>query len=146
MIASVRESFFQHTIQKFGNDIEAGLILGMTIGDRSMIVKERYDQFISSGLVHLIAVSGGNIAIVVLFVGMMLFRVPFYLRQVILIGAVILYASIVGGDSSIVRATLMGLLTLIALLPGRQISIWRSMAIARYAMLLRNPYFLVYDL
>jgi len=40
----------------------------MTIGDRSLIDPTRYDQFISSGLVHLIAVSGGNIAIVVLFI------------------------------------------------------------------------------
>ena len=53
----------------------------MTIGDRSLINPERYDQFIDSGLVHLIAVSGGNIAIIVLFVGLLLFWVPFYIRQ-----------------------------------------------------------------
>lgn len=42
-------------------------MLGMTIGDKSLIDDARYDQYISSGLIHLIAVSGGNIAIVVLF-------------------------------------------------------------------------------
>lgn len=92
-------------------------MLGMTIGDRSLIEKARYDQYISSGLVHLIAVSGGNIAIVVLFVGMLLFWVPFYIRQVILIGAIIFYAGIVGDDSSVIRATVMGLLTLIVIFP-----------------------------
>ena len=60
-------------------------MLGMTIGDRSQIEQSRYDQFISSGLVHLIAVSGGNIAIVVLFVGMLIFWLPFYVRQIVLI-------------------------------------------------------------
>ncbi len=67
----------------------------MTIGDRSLIDKERYQQFIDSGLVHLIAVSGGNIAIVVLFAGLLLFWVPFYIRQVLLIVCIILYSLLV---------------------------------------------------
>lgn len=145
-IANLRESFFQTVVSKFGKTITAWLILGMTIGDRSLIEDERYDQFISSGLVHLIAVSGGNIAIVIIFFGMVLFWVPFYIRQVVLIIAVIWYAMIVGNDSSVIRATVMWLLTLFALFPWRQLSIWRSLAYARCGMLLYNPYYLIYDL
>ena len=144
-LGQVRESFFQTVVAKFGKTITAWLILGMTIGDRSLIEDERYDQFISSGLVHLIAVSGGNIAIVVIFFGMMLFWMPFYLRQAVLILAVIWYAMIVGNDSSVIRATVMWLLTLFALFPWRQLSIWRSLAYARCGMLLYNPYYLIYD-
>jgi len=168
-LVSVRESFFQTVVERFGDGllrtlpprvlpsgaqwrdksdthIHAWLILGMTIGDRSLIDPARYDQFISSGLVHLIAVSGGNIAIVVLFVWMLLFWVPFYIRQIILIGAIISYACIVGDDSSVIRATVMWLLTLIVLFPWRQLSIWRSLAYARCGMLLRDPYYLLYDM
>jgi competence protein ComEC len=79
----------------------------MTIGDRYLIDTSRYNQFIHSGLVHLIAVSGGNIAIVVLFFGTILFWVPFYVRQGILIIVTVCYAMIVGNDSSILRATVM---------------------------------------
>lgn len=92
------------------------------------------------------AVSGGNIAIVVLFVSMLLFWLPFYLRQMMIIIAIIGYAMIVGTDSSVVRATIMGLLTVIALFPGRQIDVWRSVAIAWVLMLAWNPYFLIADL
>ena len=145
-LLSVRESFFQTVVDRFGANIHAWLILGMTIGDRSLIDPTRYDQFISSGLVHLIAVSGGNIAIVVLFVWMVLFWLPFYIRQIILIWAIISYACIVGDDSSVIRATVMWLLTLIVLFPWRQLSIWRSIAYARCGMLLRDPYYLLYDM
>ena len=159
-LVSVRESFFQTVVERFWDgllrasqwrdksdtNIHAWLILGMTIGDRSLIDQARYDQFISSGLVHLIAVSGGNIAIVVLFIWMLLFWVPFYIRQSLLIIAIIAYAGIVGDDSSVIRATVMWLLTLIVLFPWRQLSIWRSIAYARCMMLLRNPYYLLYDM
>lgn len=121
-------------------------MLGMTIGDRYLISTARYAQFITSGLVHLIAVSGGNIAIVVLFCGMLLFWVPFYVRQLLLIVVTVCYAMIIGNDSSIIRATVMGLLTLVALFPGRQLSIWRSLAYAWVGMLIYNPYYLLYDL
>ncbi|MBP7884753.1 ComEC/Rec2 family competence protein [Patescibacteria group bacterium] len=38
----------------------------MTIGDTSMMSKERQQQFINSSLIHIVAVSGGNIAIVLM--------------------------------------------------------------------------------
>lgn len=147
----LREQFYQKIQTKYWqektkNTIAAWLVVGMTIGDRSLIDKEWYQQFIDSGLVHLIAVSGWNIAIVVMFVGLLLFWLPFYIRQAFLLLSVLAYAMIVGNDSSVIRAAIMGSLTILALFPGRQISLWRSMAYARVWMLLRNPYFLLYDL
>ena len=120
--------------------------LGMLIGDRSLFAPSEYKDFISSGLVHLVAVSGGNIAIMVAFASLLLFWVPFSIRIVLLIIVVLGYAYLVGSDSSVIRATIMALLTLAALLPGRQISIWRLLAYAWTLMLLWNPYYLVYDL
>lgn len=142
----VRNTIFRTIAQKFGATIQWWLLLGMTIGDRSLISQERYDQFIDSGLVHLIAVSGGNIAIIVIFFGFVLFWVPFYIRQCILFVVVIWYALLVWWDTSVIRATIMWLLTMLALFPGRQISIWRSLAYARCLMLLYNPYYIVYDM
>lgn len=118
----------------------------MLIGDRSLFTSEDYTSFIESGLVHLVAVSGGNIAIMVALASLLLFRVPFTLRTVLLVLVVIAYAYLVGSDSSVIRATIMALLTLAALLPGRQISIWRLLAYAWVLMLLWNPYYLFYDL
>ncbi len=130
----------------YGKNKYAGLILGMLIGDRYQIPQESYKTFQSSGLVHIIAVSGGNIMIIVIFLGFILFWVPFYLRKFIIAGMIILYALICGMDSSIVRATIMGLLGILAIFAGREISIYRAMKLAFLLMLLYNPYFLVYDI
>lgn len=148
-IATWREQFYRSIVSKYTTSYDsviAGLLAGMTIWDRSLLSPDWYQQFIDSGLVHLIAVSGGNIAIVVLFIGLLLFWMPFYLRQCVLIVCIVWYALVVWNDSSIIRATIMWLLTLIALFPGRQLSLWRSMAYARCLMLLWNPYYLLYDL
>jgi ComEC/Rec2-related protein len=147
MIDNTRQWFLNKIVQKYWwQEVVVWLIGGLTVGDRSHIDSDRYQQFIDSGLVHLIAVSGGNIAIIVLFVGLLLFRVPFYIRQVLLMLTIICYAMIVWDDSSIIRAAVMWLLTIIVLFPGRQLSIWRSLAYARVGMLLWNPYYLLYDL
>lgn len=147
IIDNTRQWFLNKIVQKYWwQEVVVWLIGGLTVGDRSHIDSDRYQQFIDSGLVHLIAVSGGNVAIIVLFVGLLLFRVPFYIRQVLLMLTIVCYAMIVWDDSSIIRAAVMWLLTIIVLFPGRQLSIWRSLAYARVSMLLWNPYYLLYDL
>ena len=60
--------------------------------------------------------------------------------------SIIAYGLLCGMDSSVVRAVLMGSLSLIALFRGREIPIWRLLSIAMILMLVYNPYFLVYDL
>lgn len=122
------------------------LWLGMTIGDRSLFDEDIYQWFVDSGLVHIVAVSGAHVSIVILLVSILLFWMPFYVRQVIILCAIIWYTILVGDHSSVVRAAIMGILTVIALFPGRQIDIRRSMAIAWVLMLARNPYLLIADL
>ncbi|HCB51321.1 TPA: hypothetical protein DEP21_01945 [Patescibacteria group bacterium] len=67
-------------------------------------------------MVHLVAVSGGNIVMIVTFLMFILFFVPFYPRLVIILFVVIGYGIICGMDSSVLRAVIMGAMSLIALL------------------------------
>ena len=57
----------EKVIEVYGKNRISGLILGMLIGDRSQIPASEYQSFIDSGLVHLVAVSGGNILMIVVF-------------------------------------------------------------------------------
>lgn len=83
---------------------------------------------------------------IVIFLGAVLFFLPFYVRNVVIICGVVLFALIAGGDSSVVRALIMSLLSLLALFWGREVAIWRLMKYAFVLMLCYNPYFLAYDL
>ena len=133
-------------IQKIFPNKEAALLLGMLIGDKSQLSKTDYQNFIESGIVHIIAVSGGNLVMIVVFLSAVLFWVPFYIRNGLIILGVIAFALLCGGDSSVIRALIMAVLSLFALFRGREIQIWRLLKYAFVLMLCYNPFFLSYDL
>ena len=111
-----------------------------------MIPSDNYDTFVDSWLVHIIAVSGGNIAMVLILLSFLLSFLPFYVRNGFLIVWIIFYAMICGSDASVFRAAVMWSLTLIALFRGREISIRRSMMYAFMAILIFNHFSLWYDI
>lgn len=130
----------------FWDDAQAGLLKGMLIWSKVGISKEQYDWFIRSGLVHLVAVSGGNIMMVSIFLSRVLFWMPYYVRLCFIWVGIVLYGMLCGADSSVIRAVIMWLLGLVALFAGKMVDTMRIVCIAMVAMLLRNPYYLVYDM
>lgn len=123
-----------------------GLLLAMLIWDKSQLPKKDYQGFIDSWIVHIIAVSWGNLVMIVVFLGAILFWMPFYMRNAFIILGVIFFAILAGNDSSVIRALIMSVLSLLALFWGREVQIRRLLKYAFVLMLCFNPYFLVYDL
>jgi len=82
---------------------------------------------------------------VVILLSFLLKWVPLYVRNGLIILMIIFYAAICGGDSSVIRAAIMGCLTLIAIFRGREVSIRRAMKYALVGILIFNPFALVYD-
>ncbi len=144
-IQKIRKNLQDMIISAYGETPQAGLVLWMLVWDRSQIPSDDYQTFIDSWLVHIIAVSGGNIVMIVVFLSAILFFVPFYLRNTIILVTVILYSLVCWLDSSVFRATVMWWLSLFALFWWREIDVWRAMGIAFVVMILVNPYFLAYD-
>lgn len=129
----------------YGKNKVSGLILGMVIGDKSQIPESDYQNFIDSGLVHLVAVSGGNILMLVVFLHFLLFFLPYYIRLGLIILTIIGYGLVCGMDSSVFRAVIMGGMSMIALFWGREINVRRLLSLSCIVMLMINPYFLAYD-
>lgn len=144
-IKQAKKNIQEKVINVYGKNKISGLILGMVIGDKSQIPEPAYKSFIDSGLVHLVAVSGWNILMIVVFLQFILFFLPFYVRLGVILLTIVGYSFICGLDSSVFRAMLMGGMNIIALFRGREINIWRILSISCIVMLLINPYFLVYD-
>ena len=145
-IDRIRARMQNTVISIFGENKYSWLLLGLFIGDKSMIPSDNYDTFVDSWLVHIIAVSGGNIAMVLILLSFLLSFLPFYVRNGFLIVWIIFYALICGSDASVFRAAVMWSLTLIALFRGREISIRRSMMYAFMTILIFNPFSLWYDI
>lgn len=144
-IKQMKKWLQEKIIQVYGKNRISGLILGMLIGDKSQIPEAEYQSFINSGLVHLVAVSWGNILMIVVFLQCILLFIPFYPRLGLILLTIIGYSLMCGLDSSVFRAMLMGGLSMIALFRGREINIWRLLSISVFIMLIINPYFLAYD-
>lgn len=133
-------------IYKNYDDKYKALVLWLLIWDKSLLSKKLYDQFIHSWLVHIIVVSGWNIMFLIIFLSIILFFIPFYIRLIFIWLGVIIYSLLVGWDSSVIRATIMWILSLLALFFWRVSDVRRLLAIAFIIMVIYNPYFLWYDL
>lgn len=143
---NIRSQIIQAMTNPNGQESSAlAWALWMFIGDKSIFSPKDYETLIDSGLVHLVAVSGGNIVMLVTFLTAILFRIPFYPRLLVILGAIIWYGLICGMDSSVFRAVIMGSLSIFALLVGRPNLIRRALWLTYIVMLLYNPYFLIYD-
>jgi competence protein ComEC len=96
------------------------LLLGITIGDTSELGAQTVEDFKRTGLTHLVAVSGANLAIVL--VGLLLIlralRTPVRAIPWLLAVATISFCAISAFEPSVVRAGLMALLGLLAFAMG----------------------------
>ncbi len=119
----------------------AGLLPGLAVGDTTGLLPESDADFRAAGLTHLLAVSGGNLAIVS---GMVLWllrrlradpRVAAGLSLLALAGFVVLARP----SPSVVRAAVMGVVVLLALVLGRGRSALPALATAVLALLLTDP-------
>jgi ComEC/Rec2-related protein len=117
------------------------LALGLVIGDDSGLTESERDNLRFSGLSHITAVSGSNVALVIGAVAFLLRALNrtnwFWLA--LQLAAVSFYVWIVGLDPPIVRAAIMGSLALLALQIGRPAHLYTLLALAGAAMCLLDP-------
>lgn len=125
---------------------EAGLLLGVLVGDTTGITPEVDEDFKATGLSHLVAVSGQNVAFIVVSL-LLLLRysraAPLWQFLVCSLGAVA-YAFLTLNEPSVLRATIMALVGLGAWFLGREYNIVASIAAAALLLLLMNP-FLIFN-
>lgn len=118
---------------------ESALLTGLTIGDTTAMSPADEDTYRVTGLSHIVAVSGSNIAIVVGSVLLILVRFPLFLRLFLAAITLALYVTIVGPDASVLRAAAMGVLALVALAFGRRHEVLSALAYALAALLVIRP-------
>lgn len=115
------------------------LLSAILVGQRSSLPGDLRNDFLASGLIHVVAISGFNITLVALAVrrlaGWLIGRYSVLLAML----ALPLYAGLAGGEPSVVRATLMGELILLAWLLGRDTDALTALAVAALAIVLIDP-------
>lgn len=118
----------------------AGLLSGLLFGTKASLSPDFYDALVVSGTLHIIALSGMNISIMSRLVqsGLM-WWLGRRLSGMVTLGVISWFVWFVGASPSIVRASLMGGVAILAVLFGRQywaLCVW---GITVGIMLLVNP-------
>jgi competence protein ComEC len=98
----------------------AALVAGLAIGDENAMSPELIEQMRMSGLSHLTAVSGGNVAIVLGAVIALawIIRLPMAARISAALIALAFYVIVVHPEPSVLRAGVMGSVVVLSLLVG----------------------------
>ena len=116
-----------------------GLILGMAIGDTSQLRRSTIEELRRSGLTHLLAVSGSNVAIVMGTVAVALRGLSLSARVASAGAALAFYILVVGPEPSVLRAGAMGAIALGALWRGVQTRPLNLLGLALVVVLLLRP-------
>lgn len=123
----------------------ASLLGGLVVGAKQSLGKDLLDDFRKAGVIHIVVLSGYNITIVADAVIKFFSFLPRYFGQAFGAISIILFAIMTGGSATVVRASIMALLVILARNTSRQYNITRALLIAGFFMVLQNPKILVFD-
>lgn len=137
---------FLDSIGRLLPDPESSLLGGLVVGAKEALGDELLDAFRITGIIHIVVLSGYNVTIVAEGIMRTLAAfVPFFARLAIGGTAIVLFALMTGASATIVRASLMAILVLLARATGRTYDITRALFVAGIFMLIHNPHILLHD-
>ncbi|MEK6570149.1 MAG: ComEC/Rec2 family competence protein, partial [Bacteroidota bacterium] len=117
-------------IDRHVGDVEGSFLKGLLLGDRSDIQTELKSSFVNAGVIHILAVSGSNVGMVALiFVSVFsLLRVRKTVTTLLTVGSLLFYMLLTGSAASVVRATIMATIILLAPVFQRKSDVFNSLA------------------
>ncbi|MEN6317333.1 MAG: DNA internalization-related competence protein ComEC/Rec2 [Syntrophaceae bacterium] len=131
---------------------EREIIQAMILGDQKEIPKDVMENFNKTGTTHIIAISGFNIGIVAIMsffiIRLIMKSSKFLLLQFNIIKIstifgimpVILYTFIAGMGISVIRASIMAIIFMIAIILGKDKDLYNSLSLAALIILVISPY------
>jgi len=123
----------------------ASFAAGLLLGSRRGIPEDLMEDFNISGLTHIIAISGYNITLIIVFVSGLLQFLSKRWQTIMATLVIIVFVILVGGTAAVVRSAIMGVLGLWAVWFGRKAEVTRLLVLSALFMTLWNPFILVDD-
>jgi len=120
---------------------EAGVLLALIMGDKGGLEQTIREDFARTGTIHVLAVSGLHVGYVtlILFVISGFLRLPYAAKVCFTIGGLILYILFTGGAPSVIRASMMASVYLLASIFQRRSDLYNILAGAALVMLIVDP-------
>ncbi|MFQ5661721.1 MAG: ComEC/Rec2 family competence protein [Candidatus Paceibacteria bacterium] len=141
-------AFKRAFLEKVGRvipDPQSSLLGGLVVGAKQSLGEELQEDFRKTGIIHIVVLSGYNVTIVAEAIMRFFSFLPYAFGVSIGAVAIIFFAIMTGASATIVRASMMAILVLLARSTGRTYAITRALFIAGFFMILHNPKILVFD-
>jgi competence protein ComEC len=122
--------------------VDRGLLAGFLLGDVRGVPKPVSDDFRASGLTHLLAVSGENVAFVLALVGPILRRCSVRGRLILGLSVLVVFGCATRFEPSVLRAEVMAAFAMSASFLGRPAPAGRLLCGAVVALLIVDPFLL----
>ncbi len=140
-VADGLRAHLERTLERGTRGERLALLRGFVLGDDSALDPGLRQAFRASGLAHMTAVSGQNVAIVAVAIGAAAWllgigRVGIHLAA---IAAILAYALAVGWEPSVVRAAVAGCAGSLAWLASRADDRWHALALGALVLLAWQP-------
>ena len=122
----------------------ANVMIGILIGDTSEISEKIKKDFDKSNLLHILSVSGDHIGTLTIGIFFLINRMRINKKIGYFIVAIILFffLFVAGFTPSVVRACMMGILSILANIFHRKSDIWNNLAFSLFVLLWINPFYI----
>ncbi|WP_460217877.1 ComEC/Rec2 family competence protein [Psychroserpens sp. MEBiC05023] len=126
---------------------ELAIINAMLLGQRQDISKDLYENYVSAGAIHILAISGLHVGIILLILNTLLkplhhFKQGKLMKVCLIILLLWSFAIVAGLSASVTRAVTMFSIIAIAMHWKRLTNIYNTLAISAFVLLLFKPMFL----
>ncbi len=148
----LREKIRDHIIKITRGSHSTGLLLALSIGERSLITPDQWRWLRKTGTSHLVAISGLHIGLVAGLMFLLLNRLWRFSGPVMLycpapkaaawgaMAAALVYAALAGFSIPTQRALIMLSVVMLAIIFNRRLSPGRTLALALLAVLIVDPF------
>jgi len=147
LAANLRQHI-NHKLQQYNfKSSELAIINALLLGQRQDIDRDTYNNYVNAGAIHILAVSGLHVGVLMLLLQALLFPLLYLkhgkvIRMILIVVLLWCFAFIAGLSASVTRAVTMFSLVVIAINLKRRTNIYNTIASSIFLLLLFKPMFL----
>lgn len=139
------KKLFLNKIGELLPDPHVSLLGGLVVGAEQSLGEELKDDFRKTGIIHIVVLSGYNVTIVAEAIMRLFSFLPYMVGISFGVVTIVLFALLTGASATIVRASIMAILVLVARATGRTYQVLHALFIAGFFMVLHNPNVVLFD-
>ncbi len=140
------KNYFSAKVSDVVPEPNASLVNGLIFGAKQSLGESLLSTMKNVGLIHIVAISGYNVTVIAIAI---LYMTSYLGKRNLglLLSAlcIILFALMVGFGSTVIRASIMAVIAILAQYLGRQTDALRALFIAGILMIIWNPFILTSD-